>query len=414
MAVVTYQCTVCKRQNNLVQFQEGLDWIGHCNITLGCRGTLYQVEVHPDYVRAQLPADVVGLQNWVQRKVLFNFTQSIARTTWTINHDLGTAPAVEVYINAPTTSNPNNQVQILPEDINYITDDTLTLTFTQAYSGIAQCIARSSNPDILNPRPQPPVVTTTPTIQLSNQGILTIATRIATVGTPTNVTLTLQYALGSNSNATDITYTASSSPSDLSPWADTSVVIIKGKTYTVRTFNIQSTATVTGQVANNSSAQLVGFNSAGAITLPIITAELSPINAFVVAGNYSLYFTNNSVFETINTGDNANNVPWVASGSVFNPETNQTTISVSNDVTGSWGSSAAISDAGIRQIVPGEVLILLGSKPFTIFDKITTSYVDFTSVDNAANQDDLFFNAGDLYAQAAIQQTIYPPISPVS
>lgn len=412
MAVITYQCTVCKRQNDLVQNQQGLDWIGHCNITLGCRGTLYQVEVHPDYIRGSIPPSVIGLKNWVQRKVLFNFTQTIARTSWTITHDLGTQPSVEIFVNSPTQTNPKNQVQILPEEIIYNTDDTLTLMFPVAYSGIAQLIARASNPDILNPRPIPPVVTKPPTIQLSNQGTLTIATRISSVGSPSKVTLTLQYTLGSSTASTDITYTAINIPADTSPWFDTSVVILKGKTYTVRTFNVQTLQTTTGEIATGSWAKLVGFNSVGTIMLPVLNAVLAPTNQFVVANDYSLYFTNNTVFETSGTGG-PNDRPWVVVDSNFDPVTDQTTITVSDSMSGSF-TNAVIVDSGIRQIDPNEVLILLGSTPFTIFDKITNSYVDFTSVNNVANQFDIFFNAGNLFASTAIEQTIYPPIRPVS
>jgi hypothetical protein len=411
MSVVTYQCTVCKRQRDIVQNQQGLDWIGHCNITLGCRGTLYQIDVHPDFIRGKIPADVQGLKNWVQRKVLFNFTQTIARNSWTITHNLGTLPSVDVFIDQPTQANPTNQVQILPEEIIYNTDDTLTLMFPQAYSGIAQLIARASNPDILNPRPIPPVVNVVPTIQLSNAGTLTIATRISSIGTPTNVTLTLQYILGTNGNSTDITYTTNV-PADTSPWFDTRVVIVKGKTYTVRTFNIQTLETTTGQIANGSWVQLIGFNSVGTISIPVISVELAPTNSFTVADDLSLFFTKNTVFETTGTGG-SNDRPWVVVDSIFDPITDQTTVTVSDPMSGSF-TGAIIVDSGVRQIDPNEIIILLGSPPFTIFDKITSSFVDFTAVNTPATQFDIFFNAGDLFASATVQQTVYPPIRSVS
>lgn len=415
MAVVEYQCSICKRTKDIVQNQQGLEWIGHCNITLGCRGVLYQTDVLPDYTRGIPTPDVVGLKNWVQRKVLFNFTQVVARTTWVIVHDLGTAPSVVVYVNQPTQTNPTAQVEILPTEIIYNTDNQLTLIFPTAYAGIAQCIARSSNPDLLQPRPTPPVATVVPTIQLSNQGILTIATKILSVGNPANMTLTLAYTLGSNSVSTDITYTATSTPSNLSPWSDTNTVIIKGKSYTVRTFNIQNAQTTSGQVSNGSTVQLLTINSTGPFNIPVISVAFAPVNQFVVTGDYSLYFEENSIFQITGALTSSNNIPWVAASSLFDPATNQTTITVSNNVTGTFGPATQIVCSGTRAIVPGEVLILLGTPPFTIFDKITNAYVDFTAINSQSTQFDLFFyNGGDLFADTSIETIVYPPIRSIT
>lgn len=415
MAVITYQCSTCKRQIDLVQNQEGLEWVGHCNITLGCRGTLYQVDVKPDFTRGTPTPNVVGLKNWVQRKVLFNFTQAVARSEWVIEHDLGTAPAVVVFINQPTQEDPTAQVEILPEEILYDNENKLTLVFPTSYSGIAQCIARSSNPDLLAPRPVPPVSTKAPTIQLSNQGVLTIATKILSVGNPTNMSVTLAYRLGSNDVSTNITYTASNTPANLSPWEDTNTVIIKGKSYTVRTFNIQTAQTISGQVSNGSTVQLVSINSTGTFNISVVSAALTPVNQFVVSGDYSLYFEENSVFQITGATTQSNNIPWVAAGSVYNPMTDQTTITVTNDVTGTFGPSTEIICSGVRQIIPGEILILLSTTPYTIFDKITNTYIDFTAVNMQSTQFDIFFyNGGDLFADTTIETSVYPPIRPVT
>lgn len=413
MAVVQYQCSTCKRQIDLVQNQQGLEWVGHCNITLGCRGTLYQIDVKLDFTRGSPTPNVIGLKNWVQRKVLFNFTQTVARPMWIIEHDLGTAPSVVVFVNQPTTDNPNAQVEVLPEEIIYNTDDKLTLIFPTSYSGIAQLIARSSNPDVLAPRPIPPVVTKAPTIQLSNQGVMTIATKVLSVGNPTNMSLTLAYTLGSSAISTDITYTASNVPSNLSPWEDTTSVIIKGKTYTVRTFNVQTAQTTSGQVSNGSTIDLLSINSTGTFNIPVVSVALAPTNQFVIDNDYSLFFGENSVFQIIGATTASNNIPWVAGSSTYDPMTNQTTITVSNDVTGTFGPSTQIVCSGVRQAAPGDVLILLGTTPFTIFDKITGTYIDFTAANNVATQFDIFFQGGDLYSSTSIETTVYPPIRPV-
>lgn len=413
MSVVKYQCSVCKRTIDLVQNQQGLEWIGHCNITLGCRGTLYQIDVLPDYIRGVPTPDVEGLKNWVQRKVLFNFTQVVARNTWVVTHNLGTAPSVVVFVNQPTQTDPNAQVEVLPEEIIYNTDDQLTLIFPNQYSGIAQCIARSSNPDLLAPRPTPPVVIQAPTIQLSNQGTLTIATLISSVGNPTNISITLGYTFGSNAITTQLTYTASNVPSNQSPWSDTSVVVIKGKSYAIRTFNIQTSQTISGEISNGSTVKLLNINSTSTFNIPVVSVALTPINQFVVAGDYSLFFELNSIFSIVGALTLSNNIPWVVVSSLFDPVTNQTTITVSNNVTGTFGPATQIVCSGVRQIIPGEVLMLLGTKPFTIFDKITNAYIDFTAIDQASAQFNIY-NGGDLFADASTETTIYPPIRPVN
>lgn len=414
MAVVQYQCSICKRQIDIVQNQQGLEWIGHCNITLGCRGTLFQVEVLPDYIRGIPTPDVEGLKNWVQRKVLFNYTQSIAKTNWSITHNLGTAPSVVVYINQPTISDPSAQVEVLPEQIIYNSDDQLTLIFSTAYSGIAQCIARASNPDLLAPRPTPPVIVSTPTIQLSNQGILTIATKTLSIGNPTNMSLTLSYTLGSSAVSTDFTYTASNVTSSFSSWSDISTVIIKGKTYNIRTFNVQTAQTVSGQVSNGSTVDLVNINSVGQFNISVVSTALAPINQFVVDGDYSLYFQPNTGFSIIGATTPTNNIIWVVESSSYNLTTDKTTISVTNNMTGEFGPFTKIICSGIRIIEPGEVLILLGTTPFTVYDKNPNAYVDFTAVNNATTQFDIFFQGEDLYANTAVETKVYPPIRSIN
>jgi hypothetical protein len=58
----------------------------------------------------------------------FTYTQSTPSTTWTITHNLGKFPSVSVVDSA------NTQVY---GNVNYIDNDSLTLTFTGAFSGKA-------------------------------------------------------------------------------------------------------------------------------------------------------------------------------------------------------------------------------------------------------------------------------------
>ncbi len=412
MAVVTYKCTVCEREINLVQNKQGLDWIGDCNMTLGCRGVLQQQEVHLDYVRGTLPPDVVGLKNWVQRQILFNYEQTVGRLNWVINHDMGIQPSVIVYVNVQNSDGTTSQVLTTPEQIVYNTDDQVTLIFATEESGIAQLIGRYSNPDILNPRPQPALPTPLPTIQLTSdvtingnliQGTLTIATRLSTVGNIAFLPVALTYTAPNGTTAT-VTYPADSTPSDASPWSDTSQIYFQGKVYTVRTLNIE-TATV--NITNGSGVTLTGISPNGALILPILSANFVT-NAFVIASDYTLYFLPNSTFQITNTNI-FYNLTWTVASSTYDPISNETSIVVQETIPPPYSFPAGqgkILQSGSREITPGEVLILLGSSPYTIYDQLTTSYIDFAD----ATQFEIFYNAGDLFADTSLQQTIYPPI----
>ena len=292
MAVVTYQCTTCKRSIDLIQNKAGLDWVGNCNITLGCRGALVQLELHPDFIRGSLPPDVLGLKNWAQRQVLYNFTQTVTRQSWVITHDLGTLPSVQVFVNAPTPENPKNTIEVLPSQIIYNSDNQLTLILSRAYSGTAQVIARSSNPDLLNPRPRPAPTTTTTTLRITSdttisgvttKGEITIATRLSTIGNPaSSINISLLYTPSTGSGVPE-TYTASPVPSITSPWSDVQRVLFKGKVYTVRTFNVQ---TGSGLIPNGASVTPLGVTLPSAIIAPIL-AITPAAKTFAIASDYS-------------------------------------------------------------------------------------------------------------------------------
>lgn len=412
MAVVGYQCSTCKRTINLIQNKSGLDWVGNCNITLGCRGHLIQQEVYPDYIRGSLPTEVPGLKDWVQRKVLYNFEQTVLRQTWVITHNLGTLPSVIVYVSVPTSGDPGNMVEVLPVEIIYNSEDQLTLILSKSYVGTAQLIARASNPDILNPRPRPPVSTGASTAYVSNSNTVTIATRVATTGALVELPVEVTY-ISSAGNQVNVGYIATNVPAAVSPWSDFTKIMFKGKTYLVRTFNV-----LTGniQIPNGASVGLTGINPDGGITLSIVSfvPQSGGDNGnFVVVGDYSLYFIANSDF-TITGTSSINDRVWIVQSSSYDPITNQTTIVPTDPIPNTFPLSGAdIIQSGQRQIVKGEVIILLGTSPYTIYDKVEGSYIDFTSVDTVNTQFDLFYNAGEIVANTSIEQNVYPPIRSV-
>lgn len=411
MAVVSYQCNTCKRTINLIQNKRGLDWVGSCNITLGCRGHLVQQEVYPDYIRGSLPPDVRGLKDWVQRKVLFNFEQTVSRQTWVITHNLGTLPSVLVYVNVPISGDPNNMEEVLPVEINYDSENQLTLVLPKSYIGVAQLIARASNPDILNPRPRPPVSTGPTSAPVSNGNTLTIATRLATTGSLVELPVEVTYT-SSSGNAVTVGYIASNIPAIVSPWSDFTRIMFKGKTYLVRTFNV-----LTGniQIPNGATVAVSAINPAGDITLPIVsvTPGTGANNGlFVVSGDYSLYFVSGSSF-SVNGTSTINDRVWPVANSSYDPVTNQTSIVPADSIPNTFPLPATIIQNGARQIVQDEVLILLGTEPYTIYDKVEEKYIDFSCVQDVDGRFDLFYNAGEIVANTSIEQGVYPPIRSV-
>lgn len=234
MAIVVYRCDVCKREIELPRNIEGLERVSRCTITQGCRGKLYQTNVFPDFIRGSLPDDVAGLNNWIQRKVLHNHTQAIERDEWVIVHNMGVAPIVSVFVDRPIEGNLDNREEITPEDIIFDSADQITLRFDRPWSGIAQLVGRQSDPDLLRPFQRAAEIEV-PLSQMSNNGDITIATRIDKDLGSANVQFNVQYNTATGTSPL-ITYTADDQPSVDSAWADFNKAVIKGKVYTMRSF----------------------------------------------------------------------------------------------------------------------------------------------------------------------------------
>jgi len=267
MPIVAYRCDVCKRAIELQQKPTGLERISRCTITNGCRGKLFQEEVLLDFVRGQRPAPVLGLDDYVQRRVLFNHTQTIAREEWDIVHDLGTSPSVQVFVDRPTSEDPNNRIEILEQDQEIVSPDRLTLTFDRPETGIAQLIARQSDPILLRPL-QALLEPTVPPQRLTASGELTIATLDDTIGTEPLITLEVEFQVAGG-GITIFTYTADDQPSIRSPWVGVDKVIIQSKTYTVRSFPMIN-AEVLRLTTNGSTFQFTGVDPLGIVNFQSI------------------------------------------------------------------------------------------------------------------------------------------------
>lgn len=63
----------------------------------------------------------------------FTHVQSVASSTWTINHNLGHKPSIEVVVDVG-----GQRQVILPSRITNQTDDILVVSFTSPYTGSAR------------------------------------------------------------------------------------------------------------------------------------------------------------------------------------------------------------------------------------------------------------------------------------
>ena len=275
MAIVTYKCDTCKREIELQRNVYGLETPQRCKITHGCRGKLYQLNLKQDFIRGKIPARVTGLDDWQQRKVLYDHSQSIERDEWNIEHNLGNSVSVSVFVDRPTEDDPTNRDEIEPDDIIIVSPDEITLTFSRPYSGIAQLVARASDPQLLNPTVSATTTTTT-SQQISNLGELTIATRIATVGQKTNVGIQLTYNTPQQTiQVAD--HIADDAPAIASPWSTFDKVVIKGSVYTVRSFNAIVARMATGVIGNGSTFRFTGIDEDGAGSPVSTTGYRAPV-----------------------------------------------------------------------------------------------------------------------------------------
>jgi hypothetical protein len=217
------------------------------------------------------------------------------------------------------------------------------------------------------------------------------------------LSMTFTPSIGSQQS---VGYVASNIKSSLSPWSNVDRVMLKGKVYTVRTFNIQ---TGNIQISNGSTVLLSGISLPSSITMPIVGVS-SAANTFTLTGDESEEFTPGTVFITNNIGGSVN---WIVETVVYDPIDNLTTISPTDSIPLTFTLPATIILSGSRQIVPNEVLILLGDSPFTIYDKIDDSFVDMSAVDSPGTQFDMYYNAGNLFINTTIKESVYPPLRSV-
>lgn len=144
MATIKYKCDICKREIDIVEKPYNLNVFSKCIITNGCRGKLSKLSRNLDNFRSLIPKPMEGVSDYIKRKVFYKHNQNLISTKWKISHNLGTPPAIEIYV-----LNNNNYINLNFDDykVEYIDKNTAHIIFDVPQSGIAHCISRSSVPD---------------------------------------------------------------------------------------------------------------------------------------------------------------------------------------------------------------------------------------------------------------------------
>lgn len=265
MAVVVYECDTCKREVHRSQNTRGMDVIGRCVITDGCRGKLNQKQIKPSHAVGHSTVPVLGLTDWSARRILYTHNQDLGRSVWQIDHGLNGLPIVNAYVY--DQNDVGKLIPIEPEEIKYVSNNTVTLSFRTTLAGKAQLIMRSSVTEqqitTLKPRTTESTYDAdrfvlSESFPLTNGpetfGELTIATRIESVIAsgfdPFAEIIVQPYYLSPATldilpaHAPMVFKSVSNFPLDTasSPWAGATKVVVQGHQYLLRSANIHPAA----------------------------------------------------------------------------------------------------------------------------------------------------------------------------
>lgn len=365
MAVVVYECDTCKREVYRKQNTQGIDIVGRCIITDGCKGKLLQKEIKPSHAVGHSTAPVIGLRDWTPRKILYTHTQALAKKQWIIQHNMNGMPIVNVFSYSADGSLKLNP--IVPVEITFTSSNVVTISFATSVAGVAQLLMRSSVTDQTITTLKPRLVESdynadmfvlSESVFMTNgpetYGELTIATRVVTRDKPDYgfdpyEVITIQPHYLSPSTGQEIlplvppmTFRpVDQFPVDTasSPWAGVIKTVIGGAQYIVRSANIHSASG----------------------TLPSLgIAEGSPV-----------YFT--------------------VTAKVWNPTTKTYAV-------------------GERVLKKGEMLGLLADSPFLTVDKIMDKYVDLSLISEATAPRQLVYTDYNWRVNPSLLTKTYPTI----
>jgi len=172
MATIRYKCDACLREVELLENKTGLTTLSNCIITENCRGSLFKIRRN-NRSRVSFGEEDIDLNNNLmnrkERKVFFPFSKDIPSKRWVVRHNLGSFPAISVFIETDDGINIReaNKSEYTRRDID---KNTLEVVFNANQTGKVHAISRSiSDQDI----PQSTLVENT--INISPNGTLSIA-----------------------------------------------------------------------------------------------------------------------------------------------------------------------------------------------------------------------------------------------
>lgn len=270
-----YECDVCKRRIRVPSQRRGIDVVQRCVITNNCQGKLHKIRLTKEINETPaFPTEVIGLQDWAQRRILHSHEQPVQSAKWVITHNLANSPNVYVYVYRQVDGK-EVTVSTKPLSVNVIDANTVEVTFSQAERGLAQCIATASK-NLTNPNATAGVAVAADDFLLTNNGEITIAT----LSDADFTTLGLTYKSPSSTLPVSLEYTGISTPSVSSAWSDADYVILNGRRYRVRSFNIITsdpapTYFSQGAIANGSPVVVSSQPKVGEVVILLSTSPFA-------------------------------------------------------------------------------------------------------------------------------------------
>lgn len=298
-----YQCDVCTRKIRVPSNRKGLEIVHNCIITADCKGSLHRVMIAKEI--NDTPAftpELPGVQDWVERNVLFTFTQPVQSNKWIVTHNLGNIPNVFAYVERQE-NNSTVLKEIEPKSITPIDGNIIEVLFDQAEKGLAQCIASASQ-NYINPTTS--TTSTINNVQLTNNGELTIAT----LAQDASVNLKLTYNSPTSTSPVLIEYLNLTDTTIESAWNGISTIIINGKKYIVRSFNIVTTPMApsyfqSGTIGDGSTVYFMDIQAIGNVLILLSNSPHAAvdrvnskyIDVAAIGGTQSqIYYNNGNLF----------------------------------------------------------------------------------------------------------------------
>lgn len=267
-----YECDICKRRTRVPTNRVGIDIVQRCIVTSNCQGKLHRIILTKDInTTPAFPPEVAGAQDWFQRKVLHTHEQPVQSSKWIVNHGLANKPNLYVYIQRYI-----NGVIATVETKDFVSKvvdlNTVEILFDQAEQGRVQCITSASQ-NSTNPVATAGVAASSTAVQLTTNGEFSIAT----LTDASNINLTLTFNSPSSPTPVIIQYLNVSVPSVKSPWGGSDAVIVNGKRYTIRSFNLVTTQLAppyfsSGAIADGSTIVVTGTYKVGEAIMLLSTS----------------------------------------------------------------------------------------------------------------------------------------------